>query len=156
MTAKFSEGQELEDALNALGGRRRVGMREAHGTHSSCHSTAQMSWVRCADIFRDMPAPAADAPLLPLLLKSVVPAHLCPAQPAWWELVPVSCSWAASVQLLGACRLNLAVDAMQRGVFFPAVIKQISLICSEPQREFPSHSGSGTGSSTDNSHYRQD
>lgn len=72
------------------------------------------------------------------------------------RLVTISCSCAASVRLLGVRRLILAVDTMQRGVFFPALIKQLSLICSQPQRGFSSYPGSGTGSSTDNSHYGQD
>lgn len=117
-------------------------MREDYGTHVSCHSTAQMSWVRCAVIFRDMLVPAADAALLPLLLGSALPAQLLLAQPARWELVAISCSWGASVRLLGACRLNLDVDTMQWDVFFPSAIKQLSLICSQPWREFPSHPGS--------------
>lgn len=111
-------------------------MREDYRTHMSCHSTAQMTWVR------GVPVPAAHAASLPLLLESALPAQLSPAQPAWWELVTISCSWAASVWLLDAHRLNLAVDTMQWGVFFPAVIKKLSLIHPQPQREFPSHPGS--------------
>lgn len=71
-------------------------MREDGRTHVSCCSLAQMSWARCAVIFRGMPvtlhAIAADAAWLPLLLGSALPAQLCPAQPAWQELVTIGCS----------------------------------------------------------------
>lgn len=79
-----------------------------------------------------------------------------PLWPVWWDWWPVSCSLTATVRLLSVCRANLAVDTMQRDVFFPDFTKQLTLIHSQPQREFPLHLGSQTGSSTDNSHYGQD
>lgn len=74
-------------------------------------------------------------------------------QPTWWDWL-LRCLQGAMVQPLSPCRVNLAINTRQRGVFFLYFTKQLTLICSQPQGEFPLYLGSRTGS-IDNSNYGQ-